>query len=317
MMNKKYLPGIFFSLIIAFFSYYLSTVHASFDPLVISIIGGMFIGNLIADQDMFQKGVDASIKIFMPVGIALYGTQLVIAELHWGVVFSIFAVFSGLFLLVLISSKLFGLSRNLSVLLAAGLSVCGASAIAVISPLIGAKKEDTSISILSVMMLGLAGMLFYPLLFDVFALTKDEFNFFAGTTLPMLGQVKVAASSVCPECLAVAVRIKLVRISFLIFVITLSIFLSGKEEKQVKVPWFIIVFVFFVVFCNATSVLNPFIRSLGVLSSFFLSAGLAAIGFSVDFDAIVKKGLTPLAVIFSSWLIMLFSIYLVRNILNV
>jgi uncharacterized integral membrane protein (TIGR00698 family) len=317
MMNKRYLPGIFFSLIIAFFSYYLSAVHASFDPLVISIISGMFIGNLIADQDMFQEGIDASVKIFMPVGIALYGTQLVVAELHWGTVFSIFAVFSGLFLLVLISSKLFGLGRNLAVLLAAGLSVCGASAIAVISPLIGAKKEDTSIAILSVMMLGIAGMLFYPLLFDVFALAKDEFSFFTGTTLPMLGQVKVAAGSVSPECLAVAVRIKLIRISFLIFVITLSIFLSGKEEKKVKVPWFIIVFVLFVVLSNATNVLKPFIRSLGILSSFFLSAGLAAIGFSVDFDAIVKKGLTPLAVIVSSWLIMLFSVYLVRNILNV
>jgi uncharacterized integral membrane protein (TIGR00698 family) len=317
MMNKKYLPGILFSQIIAFFSYYLSTVHASFDPLVISIISGMFIGNLIADEGMFQKGIDASVKIFMPAGIALYGTQLVIAEFHWGSFFSIFAVFAGLFSLVLIFSKVFGLNRNLSVLLAAGLSVCGASAIAVISPLIGAKKEDTSISILSVMMLGLAGMLFYPLIFDVFALTKDEFNFFAGTTLPMLGQVKVAASSVCTECLAAAVQIKLIRISFLIFVITLSIFLSGKEEKKVKAPWFILVFIFLVVFCNTTSVLKPILGSLGKISSFFLSAGLAAIGFSVDFDAIVKKGLAPLAVIFSSWLIVLFSIYLIRNILHV
>ena len=317
MKINEYLPGIFFSLVIAFFSYYLSTVHASFDALVISIISGMFIGNLIADEGMFQKGIDAARKIFMPVGIALYGSQLVIAGFQWEKFFSIFIVFAGLFSLTLIVSKLFNHKRNLSVLLAAGLAVCGASAIAVISPLIGAEKEDTSISILSVMMLGIAGMLIYPMLFDVFALAKDEFSFFAGTTLPMLGQVKVAAGSVSPECLAVAVRIKLIRISFLIFVITLSIFLSGKEEKQVKVPWFIIVFVFFVVLCNTTNVLNPFIRSFGILSSFFLSAGLAAIGFSVDFDAIVKKGLTPLAVIVSSWLIMLFSIYLARNILNV
>ncbi|MDH4231523.1 MAG: putative sulfate exporter family transporter [Nitrospirota bacterium] len=317
MMNKEYLPGILFSLIIAFFSFYLSTVHASFDALVISIIGGMFIGNLIADGEMFHKGIEAAIKIFMPVGIALYGTQLFIAELHLGMFLSIFAVFSGLFLLVLIISRLFGLDRNLAVLLAAGLSVCGASAIAVISPLIGAKKEDTSISILSVMMLGLAGMLFYPLIFDMFALTLDEFNFFAGTTLPMLGQVKVAATAVSPACLSSAVQIKLIRISFLVFVITLSIFLSGKKEKKVKAPWFILVFIFLVVFCNTTDFLKPLIGSLGKISSFFLSAGLAAIGFSVDFDAIVKKGLAPLAVICSSWLITLFSIFLIRHILHV
>lgn len=317
MKINEYLPGIFFSLVIAFFSYYLSTVHASFDALVISIISGMFIGNLIADEGMFQKGIDAARKIFMPVGIALYGSQLVIAGFQWEEFFSIFIVFAGLFSLTLIVSKLFNHKRNLSVLLAAGLAVCGASAIAVISPLIGAEKEDTSISILSVMMLGLAGMLFYPIISDMFALTAEEFSFFAGTTLPMLGQVKVAASSVSPACLATAVQIKLIRISFLVFVVTLSIFLSGKEEKKVKAPWFVLVFVFLVVVSNAMKMPAAFISSLRVLSGFFLSAGLAAIGFSVDLDAIVKKGLTPLAVIFSSWVITLISIFLIRHILHV
>jgi len=317
MKTKEYFPGVFTAFVIAFFSYYLSTVHMSFDALVISIIIGMFVGNLVADEGKFTKGIEAAIKIFMPVGIALYGAQLLIGELQWGTFLSIFAVFAGLFSLTLFFSKIFNLGRGLSVLLASGLSVCGASAIAVISPLIGAKKEDTSIAILSVMMLGLTGMIFYPLIYDLFSLGKNEFAFFTGTTLPMLGQIKVAAGSVSPDCLSYALKIKLIRIAFLIFVITLSIFLSGKEKKKVKAPWFILVFLFFVVLTNATDLLKPFMRRLSILSSFFLSAGLAAIGFSVDFDAIIEKGITPLLSIYLSWIIMLLSIYLFRTMLNV
>lgn len=317
MKIKEYFPGIFIVFVIASLSYYLSTVHASFDALVISILSGMFIGNLMADEKIFKKGIETAIKIIMPVGIALYGSQLVIGELQWGTFFGIFAVFAGLFCLTLFFSKIFTLDRKLSVLLASGLAVCGASAIAVISPLIGAKKEDTSIAILSVMMIGLTGMVFYPLIYDIFSLTKEEFNFFAGTTLPMLGQVKVAAGNVCPECLPAAIKIKLIRISFLVFVITLSVFLSGKETKKLNVPWFILVFIVFVVLCNSTNILKPFMQPLKFLSSFFLSAGLAAIGFSVDFDAIIEKDITPLSVISLSWIIMLISIYLFRNILNV
>jgi len=317
MKIKEHFPGISIVLCIALFSYYLSSVHASFDPLVISILSGMLVANLIADGKIFTKGIESAIKILLPVGIALYGSQLLIGELHWGTFFDIFVVFAGLFSLTLIFSRMFSLDRKLAVLLASGLAVCGASAIAVISPLIGAKREDTSISIISVMMIGLTGMVFYPLIYDFFLLTKEEFNFFAGTTLPMLGQVKVAAGNVCPECLSDAVRMKLIRMSFLFFLITVAVFLSGKENKKVNVPWFILVFICFVVLSNTTDLVKPFMQHLSILSSFFLSAGLAAIGFSVDFDSIIEKGVTPLGVISIAWIIMLLSIYLFRNMMNV
>ena len=313
MKIRHYIPGLAVVLVIAILSYYLSAINPSFDALVISIIIGMLAGNILGERNLFEKGSEGALKVFLPLGIALYGSQVVLHEMNPGLLFTIFLVSLGLFGLTLLIAGIFNLDRKTGVLLASGISICGASAIAVISPIIGAKREDTSISIISVMMLGLTGMIFYPILYDVLALSREEFNFLAGTTLPMLGQVKVAASNVCPECLSAAVKIKLIRISFLFFLITASVILSGKREKSIKVPWFVIAFIVLALGANFTNIFSPVVGHLGAVSSFCLSAALAAIGFSVDFSSIIEKGIAPLGVIFFSWGVVILLMYLVRN----
>jgi small basic protein len=76
MRIKAYIPGLLVIGVIALFSTYLSTLHASFDALVISIIIGMFFGNLLGDRGLFREGTELGVRLFLPIGIALYGTQL-------------------------------------------------------------------------------------------------------------------------------------------------------------------------------------------------------------------------------------------------
>ncbi|MBI5639436.1 MAG: putative sulfate exporter family transporter [Nitrospirae bacterium] len=317
MNQKKYSPGFLLVLLIAGLSYFLSTLHASFDSLVTSIIIGMFIGNLTGIRNAFEKGAERAVKILLPAGIGLYGTQLVFQGMNAGLLVSILLVFMSLFGFTLLTSYGFNVNRKLAILLASGLSICGASAIAVISPLIGARKEDTSIAIISLMMLGLTGMIFFPLVHDLFSLSNGEFIFLAGTTLPMLGQVKVAAGNVCPECVISALDIKLIRISFLLFLVTVSVAISGKKEKKVTIPWFIVVFFFFASAVNLFDLPKSVMSYAKAASSFLLSAGLAAIGFSVDFNSIIEEGITPLGVITTSWVVTILLIYTIRNLFYV
>jgi uncharacterized integral membrane protein (TIGR00698 family) len=313
MKIEDHIPGFCAVLIIAALAYFLSTFHASFDALVISIIVGMLAGNMIGNRDYFERGTETALTFFLPLGIALYGSQLVLDALRWGQLLSIFFVFSALFGLTLLIAGIFGIERKAAVLLASGLSVCGASAIAVISPLIGAKREDTSVAVISVMMLGLTGMIFYPILNDVLSLTRGEFNFLAGATLPMLGQVKVAALNVCPECASAAVKIKLIRMSFLFFLVTASLFYSGNEGRRVNIPWFVIVFIVLAVGVNLSGAFAHAAEYLKEASNFFLTAALAAIGFSVEFDSIIEQGVLPLGVISFSWGLVVLLMYLIRN----
>jgi uncharacterized integral membrane protein (TIGR00698 family) len=314
MSLKKYIPGFLVICAIAFVSLYLSALHASFDALVISIIIGMLLGNLVGNRAYFSNGLDIGVKAVLPVGIALYGMQLSVSGLRPGLVFSIFLVFCALFIITLLLSRVFHLNSSISLLLASGLSICGASAIAVISPLINARREDTSISILSVMMLGLFGMIFYPLIYDVIPLTKDDFNFFAGTTLPMIGQVRVAAGNVGPEFLESALQIKLIRVAFLLLLVPVLVIRQYRKDKRISIPWFVIIFMSLSVLVNSVPAIRQLQETASTIGAFCFSAGLAAIGFSVDFDAIIEEGMTPLGVIFAVWSVVLIGIYLFRNI---
>ena len=314
MKYREHIPGLLLAGVIALLSVYISTLHASFDALVISIIIGMIFNNLLSERKVFIRGTETAIGVLLPAGIALYGMQLSLTGLKTGLLASVFLVFVVTFGLTLMLSRIFNLNTRIAILLASGLSVCGASAIAIVSPLIAAKREDTSISVLSVMMLGLIGMIFYPLLYDLSPFSKEEFTFLAGTTLPMIGQVKVAAGNVCPECVNSALQIKLVRVAFLVFVIPLAMVLSRKGEKRVVVPWFVVVFVLLSVLANSLKSLKDFLDVGRVVGTFFFSAGLAAIGFSVDFDTVVEEGLAPLGVILISWLVVIIAVFLFRSI---
>jgi uncharacterized integral membrane protein (TIGR00698 family) len=315
MKIEAYIPGTVATLGIALLALTISTFHASFDSLVISIIIGLFLGNFIGRRQSLEEGINLSVRFFLRAGIALYGTQLILKGMHISVLLSTLLVFSSLFGLTLLASRILNIDRKTAILLASGLSICGASAIAVISPLIGAKREDTSISIIAVMMMGLTGIIFYPILYDLFSIETSEFIFFSGTTLPMLGQVKVAVGSICRECIPAAVEIKLIRISFLLFVVPALFFSERRENNSLVpgIPYFIIAFICFAVLTNTVKTLRPLLGYFESASSFLLSAGLAAIGLSVDFESIIEKGISPFAAILISWSVTLVFIYFVRN----
>jgi len=293
------------SLVIAVVSFLLSEVHPSFDALVVSIIFGMLLSNMLAKRDQIQKGIDTMLRFFLPVGIALYGTQLTFGNnVDYRTWLSIIALFLFSFVLTLLVARFFRLPGKLSVLLASGLAICGASAIAVISPLIGAKKEDTSISIISIMVVGLLSVVFYPALWGAMGLTFKEFAFFSGTTIPMLGQVKIAVLEGGADGISLAVRFKLIRVSMLLFVAIAMLFVYGRRQKGSSIPWFMVAFVFFVILANFEERMSSLSRVFEPASKFFLSSALAAIGLSVDFDSITVEGAKPLYVVFLSWLVL-------------
>ena len=315
---KKILPGIIIVLLITMVSFILSSLHPSFDMLVISIIFGMLVANFIKDKALFDDGVAFVSRVFLPIGIALYGTQLSFAGAGLKLYICVIATFVSLFVITYLISRGLGLTKNTGILLSTGVSVCGASAIAIISPLIGAKKEETSISVIAVMVLGLAGMIFYPLLTEILALNKDEFAFLSGATLPMLGQVQATASTAGPEALAIALKLKLIRISCLIFFPIVVLMLpdrsATRREKKFYMPWFIVVFIVLAIGVNIVKEAKFIAEIFEPLSKFFLSSVLAAIGFSVDFESIAEEGTKPLIAVFLSWGIVVLLLYLAFSI---
>ncbi len=290
------------SLLIAVVSFLLSRVHPSFDALVVSIIFGMLISNGLANRDFLAKGIDRMLRFALPVGIALYGTQLTFTNsIGYATWLSIVIVFLFSFLMSILIGRALRLPGKLSLLLASGFSICGASAIAVISPLLRAKREDTSISVIAIMVMGLTAVILYPIFPEVFGLDVREFAFLSGTTIPMLGQVKIVARDAGADVLAMALKFKLIRVSMILFVSVGILVFHGRKEKRPSIPWFMVAFVVLALLANTVEAAASLARMMEPVCVFLLSSALAAVGLSVDFDSITSEGARPLLAVFASW----------------
>lgn len=309
--------GLAVTLVISLIAYLASSLHPSFDSLVISIIFGLLVSNMFGDRTVIEEGVNWAIKVFLPIGIGLYGMQIKFSGVelkYWPLVAGVVAL---LFFITYFISRGFGLERTLSILLGTGMSICGASAIAIIAPLIGSKKEDTSISLLSILTVGLVGMLAYKFFAGMLGLSAEEFGLFTGMTLPMFGQVKVASASVGAQSLAFATNIKLLRIAFLTILVFCVLIFAGTQKKRLYVPWFMILFFVLAIAVNLSegvASLSPIMETVSRLS---LSTALVAIGLTIDIDSIAEKGARPLFAAFFGWGITALFVYLFLNMINV
>lgn len=308
---RRMLPGFAMTLTIAVISFLSSMLHPSFDALAISIIFGMLVANMIGDREMLREGVAAALRIFLPVGVCLYGTQLTFAGMYSTRWLAVILGFLLIFMSTYVISRGFGLHKKLSVLLATGMSVCGASAIAIIAPILGAKNEDTSISVISVMTIGLTGMLIYRFTYDIIGFSALKFAFMTGMTLPMLGQVKVASMAIGKESLDIATNVKLIRISALVLVAALAVGISRTEGRKLHVPWFLSLFFIFAFAANMWEGFRSLSHMFELASRFSLATALSAIGLSLDFDSITEGGTSPLFAVCLSWVIITLAFYLV------
>ena len=168
-------------------------------------------------------------------------------------------ILSGLFL-AFVLRKLFNIDYTISTLIGAGTSICGATAIATISPIINAKKEQSAYAITIIAIFGTIAMSLYPFLVDYIFDSPLAKGIFLGTSIHDTSQV-IGAGLIyveqfgSPEVLDTTTITKLTRNSFMIIVIPLVAYLSYKHSNintnsnisfnyKKAFPFFVIGFIF-------------------------------------------------------------------------
>jgi uncharacterized integral membrane protein (TIGR00698 family) len=302
------LPGLGLAVLIAGIAHLLSFGYIALDPLILSMLISIILGNLLGPRERLDPGVSLSHRIFIPLGIVLYGTQMDyeplrllgggrIAHVLLMVIFTLAVVYW-------ISVKL-GVSRKTGLLLAAGTAICGASAIMVLSPVIKAEKEDTSVALLAITIVGLAGVIVYPLVQESLSLTEETYGLLCGTTLYMMGQVKAAAGLLGANALEIAVPVKLIRIGTLLPIALVFSFLIGRKERKIYVPWFIVGSFVLSLLTVFTPSLAEQRAAIAPAITFLFSIAIAGIGLTVDLEAIIDAGPKPLLAVFMGWIILI------------
>jgi uncharacterized membrane protein YadS len=186
------LPGAGVVFLLTVFAY----LMGSYVPFLGAESLAMIIGIVVAsagfvDSPRLSSGLRWSEKWPIEVGIALLGLTV-----GWDVVKSVgikgvlFTVimFIGVLLITWLAGRLFGFDLKQRLLLAAGIGVCGNSAIAAVTPVVGASEDQRRFTSVSISIVGVISLLVLPYIASFLFGNNQLAGALTGGILPSVGQ---------------------------------------------------------------------------------------------------------------------------------
>lgn len=278
-----------------------------FEPMMV----GVLIGAIARNAGLFPKKWEPYLKSFeTPLlwGIILLGAGFSIkiaSELPMSLLVIFVTMIVGFFFIYIVARKM-GLPEKLSALLAVGTTICGGSAIAVTSPLIKAREEETSYAVSTIVIAAFVMLIVLPFLGGLLGMSETQFGVWAGTAVHNTPQTIGTGYIYGEEAGQIATMVKLTRNMFMIVVaLVVSIWFGAKDASKEGMgkkailkafPWFLFGYVGMAI-CAVNGFFTPdgvdFFNAAG---KFLILMGMVGIGFGTDFRHIKQLGAKPLII---------------------
>ncbi|MDP5275135.1 YeiH family protein [Chengkuizengella axinellae] len=320
--------GVLFTFIIALLSFQIAKVPGFnyIGPLATAIIVSIIYRQIFGYPEKIKTGAVFSAKKLLRAAIILYGLKLnidIIFKQGLGLVgLGIISIAFSIILTLLIA-KWLNADFNLSLLVGVGTGVCGAAAIAAVSPILKSKEEDTAISIGIIALVGTAFSILYALLIPVIPLAPDEFGIWAGLSLHELANVATAAAPAGEEVLAIALLAKLGRVFLLVPLCFVLIYWKKKKqtdtesETKIHFPWFLVGFIAMsivgsYVIGNIIFIPEEMMSDVSIFTTFLLTMAMAGLGLNVNLKALRSKAMRPfIAMSITSVLLSILTLFII------
>jgi uncharacterized integral membrane protein (TIGR00698 family) len=327
MIRHQDLPGIGLVAVVATVAFAVESVvklatPIVLSPLVVAVVLGGLIANLGLIPDRCRVGLRFAARSLLRLGIVLLGLQLSFSQVRelgapglLLVVFVVAITFVGTQWL----GKKLGLSHGLSLLVATGFSICGASAIAAMRPVSDADDDDMAYAIALVTICGTLAIFLLPTFAEIIGFSGAQFGSWVGASVHDVAQTVATASTGNQEAQHAAIVVKLTRVMLLApMVAGVSFARRRKTAKSqivdenatanaVKPPPLVPLFV--VGFLVAISLNSLFDIPKAVLSDAkwieksLLASALVGLGAGVDARKLRSIGSRPLVLGLISWLL--------------
>lgn len=304
-----WLGGVGFTFVIALIGFELSKLPGfnHVGPLACSILIAIAYRQIAGYPTRIKSGIQFSAKKLLRYAIVLFGLKLNIdVILHhglWLLVRDVGTISFAILATVFIARRLKA-DVSLSLLLGIGTGVCGAAAIAAVSPILQAKEEDTAIGAGIIALMGTFFALMYTLLRTVLPLSSIQYGIWSGVSLHEIAHVALAAAPAGANALGIALLAKLGRVFLLVplsFILVIWMKKKGSAQvrAQVEFPWFLIGFI--VMSLIGSYVVGPVVdipvtwmNRIGSITTFVLTMAMVGLGLNVSFRELRTKALRPL-----------------------
>ncbi len=275
-------------------------------PAVALIVGSSFAFALGKPDGVFDIARFA--RICLQSAIVLLGLNIEMKEvittggmyLGVGALYILLASGLGLFL-----ATLFGLSSTDRTLITSGTAICGGTAISSVSPLIGAKAEETACALGVVFLLNMIALVIFPWIGSVVELSQNQFGVWAALAIHDTSSVVGAAQTYGPQAAETATIVKLTRTLWLIPLLLLLSFRFNQPGRRIQIPYFVLLFVIASIIGSFTPLTMSVRTIISDASHGLLVAALFFIGVQVDRTAILTMGHRVLGHAVTLWLMLI------------
>lgn len=291
-------------------------------PLLTAAVGlGILFANIGASpaiDKLLAPGLSMAAKRLMRIGIVLLGLKLSlmdIAGLGWQTALIIVAIVILSFIAIFSLGRLFKLPGDQPLLVAAGFSICGASAIGAFAAVTKDSNRDATIPVALVTLFGTLAIFILPLLRVPLDLDTVSFGQWVGASVHDVGQVVATAQIAGPAALSIAIVVKLTRVLMLAPMVAITgIVLRRIESRQLAglknadipvldtektssskpsvpiVPLFLAGFLIAILVRTSGILSDSWLSVADTIQTVLLGAALFALGSGVKFRSLVQTG---------------------------
>ena len=325
MLKFKHLPGLAIAASIAAVAFvveYLikNNTAGVVSPLVIAVVLGALISNLGMLPGNCRIGLGFAARNLLRLGIVLLGLQLSFSQVReLGapglalVIVVVAATFTGTQWL----GKKMGLSPGLSLLVATGFSICGASAIAAMRPVSDADDDDMAYAIALVTICGTLAIFLLPAIGEIIGFSGAQFGSWVGASVHDVAQTVATAASGNDDAQDAAIVVKLTRVMLLAPLVAAVSFtrrrklshtnITDSKTQKAKlppiVPLFIVGFIAAISINSSFNLPSEFLSNVKWLEKSLLACALVGLGAGVDARKLQRVGTRPLALGLISWIL--------------
>jgi uncharacterized integral membrane protein (TIGR00698 family) len=264
-------------------------------PLVVGIVLGVVWRSVFGQVALVAPGLRFAATWLLRGGVMLLGMQLALGQVvHFGLPVLLVVLVSVVVTFV-VTRRLGSFARlgeARSLLVATGVSICGASAVAAANTVADGDEDDVATAVTSVTLLGTLAIAVFPVLALVLDLDDTQFGILTGASVHEVGQVVAIGGAAGAVVLHAAVVIKLARVVLL----APLVMLLGAHRRRAGVsrppvvPWFVAGFVVLMLIRTTGVVPAPLVSVTSWFASLLLCAGMFGLGAAVDLRAVLRSG---------------------------
>ena len=297
------LPGLGIAAAAAVLGLLVNLAVPTVSALLVTILLGVLVRNTVGVRTSWEEGIRVVAKPVLRIGIVLLGLQLALGDvlgLGPGIIALVVIIVAVTMTATYFVGRLLKLSRNLSLLIASGFSICGAAAVAATEGVLDAEEEEVVTSMALVVIFGTLMIPFIPALSAFLGLNEQQSGLLAGGAIHEVAQVVAVGGMIGSGALATAVVVKLARVVMLAPTMAVLGVLQRRQnphsqaKKPPIVPFFVVGFIAMMLLRSTGILPELVVDSAAIVQTFLLAAAMFGLGCGVKLELLKKLGLNPI-----------------------